>query len=173
MTATNTGGAGLAEFNALAPAEAERALLACCAAPGWAAEITAGRPYPDRSALLIAADAATAGLSWTDVETALAAHPRIGQRPAGAGREAAWSRREQAGVADADADTLAALVAANRAYEERFGHLYLVFASGRSDVELLAAALDRLGNDEETERRVVHAELGKIAKLRLERLVGE
>jgi 2-oxo-4-hydroxy-4-carboxy-5-ureidoimidazoline decarboxylase len=162
----------LSRFNTLAVADAEGELLACCAAPGWARELAAGRPYRDRDALLTAAGAALDRLDWPQVETALAAHPRIGQPAAGVSREAAWSRREQASVATADAPTRAALAEANRAYEERFGRVFLIFASGRTDAELLAAARHRLGNDEATERRVVRAELAKIARLRLERLVG-
>jgi 2-oxo-4-hydroxy-4-carboxy-5-ureidoimidazoline decarboxylase len=158
----------LAGFNALDAAAAQEALLACCASPRWAAEVAAGRPYPSLQAALEAAETASKALSWADVATALAAHPRIGERPTGTSREAAWSRREQAGVAGADA---AAFADANRAYEERFGHIYLIFASGKSQQELLAAARERLHNDDATERRIVQEELGKIAKLRLERLV--
>jgi 2-oxo-4-hydroxy-4-carboxy-5-ureidoimidazoline decarboxylase len=135
--------------------------------------VAAGRPYPDLVALRAAADAASRALTWADVAQALAAHPRIGHRPAGPGREAAWSRREQAGVAGADAAARAARAAANREYEARFGHLFLVCASGRSDAELLAAARARLANDETTERAVVADELRRIAALRLDRLVGQ
>lgn len=163
----------VAGFNALSAAEARQALLACCAAPDWAAAVTAGRPYPDRGTLLAAADAALRALSWPQVAQALAAHPRIGERAAGTGPDAAWSRREQAGMDAADASTRAALAQANRDYETRFGHLFLIFASGRSDTELLAAARERLGHDEPTERRVVQEELRRIALLRLERLCDE
>jgi 2-oxo-4-hydroxy-4-carboxy-5-ureidoimidazoline decarboxylase len=158
-------------FNGLPAERAEADLLACCAVPGWAAGVLAGRPYPRRSALMIAADAGLRALSWPDVAQGLAAHPRIGERVAGAGREADWSRREQAGAAAADEAAKAALVQANRTYEQRFGHVLLVFASGKSDTELLAAAQDRLGNDDATERVVVAGELRKIAMLRLERLI--
>ncbi|MFC0527013.1 2-oxo-4-hydroxy-4-carboxy-5-ureidoimidazoline decarboxylase [Phytohabitans kaempferiae] len=161
--------AGVADFNALPSAEAERLLLACCAAPAWAEAVAAGRPYPDRMALHAAGDAAAQSLTWADVLQALSAHPRIGERPAGAGREAAWSRREQAGADDPS--LAAALVAANREYEERFGHVFLIFASGRSAAEMLAVARERLTHDEATERPVVREELRKIALLRLERLV--
>jgi 2-oxo-4-hydroxy-4-carboxy-5-ureidoimidazoline decarboxylase len=89
----------------------------------------------------------------------------------GGGREADWSRREQAGAQEAGASTAQALVEANRAYEERFGHVFLIFATGRSATELLAAAHERLGNDDDTERRVVLAELAKITQLRLRRLL--
>lgn len=158
-------------FNGLPAERAEADLLACCAVPRWAQWIAARRPYRRRSDLVIAADAALRALTWTDVAQGLAAHPRIGERVAGSGREADWSRREQAGAAAADEATKAALVQANRKYEERFGHVFLVFASGKSDRELLAAAQDRIGNDEATERVVVAGELRKIAMLRLERLI--
>lgn len=141
-------------------------LRACCAAPAWAAAILAGRPYPDRAAVRAAADAAARALSWDDVLIALEAHPRIGERAAGESREAAWSRREQGKVTPDDA-----LVAANRAYEEKFGHVFLIFASGKGKEEILAAAQDRLGNDVVTEREIVRDELRKIALLRLEQVL--
>ena len=141
-------------------------LRACCAAPAWGATILAGRPYPDRAALLAAADAAGRALSWDDVLLGLAAHPRIGERAAGETKEAAWSRREQESVRPDEA-----LVAANRAYEEKFGHVFLIFASGRSQEEIVAAAGQRMQNDEETERRVVRDELRKIALRRLEQVL--
>jgi 2-oxo-4-hydroxy-4-carboxy-5-ureidoimidazoline decarboxylase len=132
----------------------------------------AARPYADREAVLAAADAASRALSWAEVLTGLAAHPRIGERAAGDSTEAAWSRREQSAAAgSADDTTRAALVAANRAYEERFGHVFLIFASGRGPAEILAAARERLGNDEAAERPVVADELRRIALLRLERLL--
>ena len=155
-------------FNGLPAGEAERELLACCAAPRWAAAVADGRPYPTKDAALAAADAAARGMTWADVEMALAAHPRIGERAAGDSREAAWSRREQSGAAASGA-----LVEAHRQYEDRFGRVLLVFASGRTEAELLAAARERLGNDDETERTVVAGELRKIALLRLERLIDE
>jgi 2-oxo-4-hydroxy-4-carboxy-5-ureidoimidazoline decarboxylase len=160
------------EFNALAAAGAEAALGAVCAAPGWARDVAAGRPYAAVDDLVAAGLARYDRLGWAELAAALAAHPRIGQRPAGESPEAAWSRREQAGVADADARVQEALAEANRAYEERFGHLFLIFASGRSAPEILAAARERLGNDEETEHAVVRVELRQIVRLRLERLVS-
>jgi 2-oxo-4-hydroxy-4-carboxy-5-ureidoimidazoline decarboxylase len=163
----------LAWLNALVPADAERELSACCAARAWVRAVAAGRPYPDRAALLAAGDAALAGLAWPDIAEALARHPRIGQRAGGTGRDAAWSRREQAGVEDAGAAVRDELAEANRAYERRFGYVFLIFATGRTPAELLAAARARLGNDEPTEREVVRAELAKITRLRLERLLTE
>jgi 2-oxo-4-hydroxy-4-carboxy-5-ureidoimidazoline decarboxylase len=163
----------LGRFNALSPAAAEQQLLVCCASSAWARAVAGGRPYRSGAALSAASATVLARLSWSDIAEALAAHPRIGQPPGGTGRDAAWSRREQAGVDDADAAVRAALAEANRDYERRFGRVFLIFASGRTPVELLAAARDRLAGDEATEREVVRAELIKITQLRLERLLSE
>ena len=171
LTKVDESGA-LTRFNALPPAVAERELAACCASRAWLRAVVAGRPYRSGAALIAAGDAALAKLAWSDVAEALAAHPRIGQRAAGAGQDAAWSRREQAGVEDTDAAVRAALVEANRRYEQRFGHVFLIFATGRTPAEMLAAAQARLAHDESTERRVVREELAKIVHLRLARLLG-
>ena len=159
-------------FNSLPAARLTEDLLACCAAPAWGSKLAAGRPYRSRSALFAAAGAASEGLTWPEVLVGLSAHPRIGERAAGDSKEAAWSRREQSAAASSGDDaTRAALVEANRAYEERFGHVFLIFASGRSQEEILAVARARITNDEASERGVVAGELGKIALLRLERLL--
>jgi 2-oxo-4-hydroxy-4-carboxy-5-ureidoimidazoline decarboxylase len=122
--------------------------------------------------VLAAADAAARGLSWPDVLQGLSAHPRIGERAQGDSQEAAWSRREQSTAASSgDDDTRAALIAANHAYEDKFGHVFLIFASGRTQEEILAAARERIGNNEALEREIVAGELRKIALLRLERLL--
>jgi 2-oxo-4-hydroxy-4-carboxy-5-ureidoimidazoline decarboxylase len=165
-----SGRAGLAALNAL-PAEAARQrLLACCSSARWAEEMTAGRPYASAGELLARSDAAVAGLAQADLEQALAGHPRIGRRP---GPADGWSRREQAGVQAADRATIQALADGNEAYERRFGHIYLVCASGRSGDELLALLRERLGNDPEAEWGVVRRELGQINRIRLRRLLDE
>ncbi|MEV4285223.1 2-oxo-4-hydroxy-4-carboxy-5-ureidoimidazoline decarboxylase [Nonomuraea bangladeshensis] len=163
----------LAAFNAAPAGQAEEELRACCASTAFAARVAAGRPYGDLAGLLAAAEAAAGALAWPDVLEALAAHPRIGERPAGAGREAAWSRQEQSGVGGGDGgDLRAALAEGNRAYEARFGHVYLVCATGLGGAELLARLRERLGNDEERERAAVRGELAKITRLRLVKLMG-
>jgi 2-oxo-4-hydroxy-4-carboxy-5-ureidoimidazoline decarboxylase len=159
-------------FNALPAVRLEEDLLACCAAPAWGAAVAAKRPYRERAEILAEADAAARGLTWDEVLTGLSAHPRIGERAAGDSAEAAWSRREQSAAAQsADETTRTALIEANRAYEERFGHVFLIFASGRTQAEILAAARERLGNDEATERAIVADQLRRIALLRLERVL--
>jgi 2-oxo-4-hydroxy-4-carboxy-5-ureidoimidazoline decarboxylase len=159
-------------FNSLPAGRLADDLRACCAAPAWGAAVAAKRPYRDRPELLAAAGAAARDLGWADVLAGLSAHPRIGERAAGHSAEAAWSRSEQSTAArTADEATRAALVEANRAYEERFGHVFLIFASGRTQEEILAAARARLANDEETERVIVTEQLSRIAVLRLERVL--
>lgn len=160
----------LASLNSAAVDEHLRtALRGCCAAESWGRRIIQDRPYRDEAALLATSDAATTGLDAEGLAQALAGHPRIGER-ASAGH-AAWSSQEQAGVSGADAQVREQLAAANRAYEERFGHVYLVCATGRTAEELLDICRQRLANDHVSERGVVLAELAKINRLRLEKLL--
>ncbi|MEU9840855.1 2-oxo-4-hydroxy-4-carboxy-5-ureidoimidazoline decarboxylase [Actinomadura sp. NPDC048032] len=147
-------------------------LAACCASRRWIAAV-GGRAYPDLAALRAASRRALDGLDWADVEEALAAHPRIGDRVGGGTLEARWSRGEQAAARAAETDVQNALVAGNRAYEERFGHVFLIRASGRSALEMLAALRERLGNDPAAERDAVRRELAEIVDLRLARLGEE
>lgn len=160
-------GIGLPAFNALPAGQARDALLACCSAAHWADEVAAGRPYPSLAGLL---ERAGAALTEEDVGQALAGHPRIGQAPSQS--HSSWSRGEQAGVAASGDQVLAGLAEGNQAYEERFGHIYLVCAAGRSAPELLQILRERLENDPEAERQVVRDELRKINELRLTRLIG-
>jgi 2-oxo-4-hydroxy-4-carboxy-5-ureidoimidazoline decarboxylase len=158
----------LDSLNALPAGLARRRLLACCSAARWAEELVSGRPYSSADEILARSDDATASLAPADLEQALAGHPRIGAGAAADER----SRREQAGVLGADPATMTALAGGNEAYERRFGHIYLVCATGRSAPELLALLRERLGNDPGTERGVVRRELGKINRIRLRRLLG-
>lgn len=166
-----TEGLGLARLNALSAPEAEQVLLGYCSARRWAEDLVAGRPYPSPQDLYAAAEAALQRLDEAGVDEALSGHPRIGEQATGA--QGSWSRREQRGVATATEDALAAIADGNRAYEARFGHVYLVCATGKDAGELLALLRRRLHNDRVTERRVVRDELAKINRLRLARLVGE
>jgi 2-oxo-4-hydroxy-4-carboxy-5-ureidoimidazoline decarboxylase len=160
-------GIGLPAFNAMPDGRAREVLLGCCRAAGWAEKVAAGRPYTSLDSLLTQAGAA---LTDEDVTEALAGHPRIGDTRADT--HSSWSRGEQAGVSGSDDTMLAELAAGNRAYEERFGHIYLVCAAGRSAAELLAILRDRLSNDPDTERQVTRGELRKINELRLTKLLG-
>ncbi|MFE7741841.1 2-oxo-4-hydroxy-4-carboxy-5-ureidoimidazoline decarboxylase [Nocardia sp. NPDC057455] len=159
---------GLAGFDALSEDAAYRAVLGCCSSPGFARSLVAGRPYRSVDALLDTADEVLARLPESELDLALAGHPRIGERP-----RSTASAREQAGVAGAADAVRAALAEGNRAYEERFGHIYLVCASGKSGEELLALLTARLRNDPETERRIMRTELGKINRVRVHALLAE
>jgi 2-oxo-4-hydroxy-4-carboxy-5-ureidoimidazoline decarboxylase len=142
-------------------------LTTCLAVARWVDAMLAGRPYADLDALFAASDTATP-LRPDEVQAAMAAHPRIGEKAAGGGTSATWSRSEQSGVDDS---TAAGFAAANAEYEQRFGHVYLVCASGRSGPELLADLRGRLANDPDTELAIAGRELAKIAKLRLRKAV--
>jgi 2-oxo-4-hydroxy-4-carboxy-5-ureidoimidazoline decarboxylase len=161
----------LEEFNEQPADQAVRALRACNAAPRFAEEVAAGRPYPSADALVARAEKVARALPWAEVEVALDAHPRIGDRVEGTSAEAASSRREQSSMTDADAEVRAALVEGNRAYEERFGHVFLIRASGRSPEEILAELRRRLANDETVERAEATEQLAQITGLRVRGLV--
>ena len=165
--------ARLDEFNDEPPDRAAEAVRACNAAPRFAAELVAGRPYPDVDSLVARAEEVARALPWDEVSVALAAHPRIGDRPEGSSAEAAASRREQSSMTDADASTRAALVDGNRAYEERFGHVFLIRAAGRSPGEMLAELRRRLANDADTERTEATEQLAQITALRVKGLVSD
>jgi 2-oxo-4-hydroxy-4-carboxy-5-ureidoimidazoline decarboxylase len=157
----------LHEFNAAPEPEAREAVTACADIPPWVDGVVGGRPYPTPDAALTHADALAQDWTDADVDRALAQHPRLGERHAGAGAEAAHSAAEQSGVS---ADQR--LLAGNRAYEQRFDRVFLIRAAGRGTDEVLAALEQRLRNDDATERRVVAAELREIALLRLGQLVA-
>jgi 2-oxo-4-hydroxy-4-carboxy-5-ureidoimidazoline decarboxylase len=155
------------ELNQLPAPTASRALSGVCSAERWVGAILAGRPYPSVDALIARSDAAVAAMTEADLRGALAGHPRIGDTQTAA----SWSGQEQAGVQVEDAEFMRALAVANSAYEQRYGHIYLVCASGRSGRDLLELLLERLRNDRATEWRVVGAELAKINQIRLRKLV--
>ncbi|HEU0015511.1 MAG TPA: 2-oxo-4-hydroxy-4-carboxy-5-ureidoimidazoline decarboxylase [Longimicrobium sp.] len=166
---------GIARLNRLPAHEAEAELLTCCGSRRWAREMAAQRPFADADELMEAADRTWWGLPREDWLEAFRAHPRIGERRAEraqTGREQGWSRGEQAGMDSAADETRRALAEGNRAYEERFGHIYLVCASGRGADELLSILRSRLGNDPETELRVAAEEQRRITRLRLEKLLA-
>lgn len=153
----------LASFNAAPEQEAQAEMLACCASRRFAAAMAAGRPYPSLAAAEAAVETVFDSLTWPDVLEAMDAHPRIGARVSG------QSAAEQSGVAD---DSRAALQAGNAAYEERFGHVFLICATGLSGEQMLASLRQRLANDETSERLAATAELRKITVLRVRKALA-
>ncbi|NIH83276.1 2-oxo-4-hydroxy-4-carboxy-5-ureidoimidazoline decarboxylase [Amycolatopsis granulosa] len=160
----------LEEFNSAAPGPLTTALRACCDVPAWADKVRAGRPYANAGALVAVADQAARELTAAEVDRALAAHPRIGERAQGKDVESAWSRQEQSAVGG-DPGTAAALIEGNRAYEAKFGRVFLICATGLSGEQILANLRERLGHTPEEEAPVVAGELRKIAVLRVRKLV--
>ena len=185
---TDSGQVPVAELNEATVATAAGLLRPACASTRWIEQMVSGRPHGSLPALVAASDATIAALDWPDIEHALTAHPRIGDRlpdhgvppgredredrsapPDREDREVGWSRQEQSGTRDAGPDLQAGLRAGNAAYTERFGHVFLICATGMSAASMLAALQARLGHDPGTEREVVRDELTKIVRLRLAR----
>jgi 2-oxo-4-hydroxy-4-carboxy-5-ureidoimidazoline decarboxylase len=160
--------ATLGSFNAAPAPDAERDVLACCASTAFAKAVAGGRPYPDAAALLAAVDAAFDALTWDDILESMNDHPRIGDHTAQGGMSAA----EQSGAAAAADEVKQGLADGNRAYEQRFGHIFLICASGLSGPEMLTQLRARLENNQDAERDVVRAELLKITRLRMTKLLS-
>jgi len=150
--------------------EAERRLYACFASRRWSHRVAVGWPYADLPALLDAAERAWADLGPSDWAEALQGHPRIGE---GGGSAPVASEREQQAVKGSSPDVLERLAQENRRYEDRFGHIFLISAVGKSASEILAALHERMENEPETETQVAAAEHRKIARTRLEALIRQ
>ncbi|MFF7976127.1 2-oxo-4-hydroxy-4-carboxy-5-ureidoimidazoline decarboxylase [Streptomyces sp. NPDC007905] len=168
MTTTSTP-PGLARFNVLEEHAALAALHEACASTEWARRLLAGRPYATAEDLYAAGDAAMTELSTADLEEAMAGHPPIGRPKAGD----PTSAREQAGMAGAAEELRAEMLELNLAYQEKFGHVFLICATGRTGEQLRDAVKERIGNAPEREREIVRTELGRINRIRLARLVEE
>lgn len=161
---TSSASPGLAWFNAADTPEAAGRLHHVCASSAWASAVLAGRPYGSVEALLAASDAAMVTLTAEDLGEAMAGHPPIGRPKPGD----AVSAREQSGVREALREELLEF---NLTYQDRHGHVFLICATGRTGDEMLAALKERIGNDTDTERGIVRTELGKINRIRLQRLM--
>jgi len=145
------------------------ALLTACHSQRWAETVADARPYPDVETLQRTADEVWQRLDPADWREALDGHPRIGEQ---GGTSAEFSRQEQAGMSGAPDDLRAAIAAGNRRYEDRFGHVFLISAAGRSPEQILAALRLRLGNDPAAELKVAADEHRRITRLRLAKLLA-
>ncbi|MFF4396512.1 2-oxo-4-hydroxy-4-carboxy-5-ureidoimidazoline decarboxylase [Streptomyces sp. NPDC001480] len=160
---------GLARFNALEEHAAFAALHDACASTVWAGRLLAARPYATADDLYAASDAAMAELATEDLDEAMAGHPPIGRPKPGDPASA----REQRGMAGASAELRAEMLELNLAYQEKFGHVFLICATGRTGEQMRDALQARIGNPPEQEREIVRTELGRINRIRLARLVEE
>jgi allantoicase len=165
---------GIERFNQLSVAQARKALFDCCGSKKWVEQIISLRPFLSAANLLDASDKTWSALERREWLAAFRHHPAIGGRSAkGKQSETArrWSAGEQSAAQQASADTLAALAAANRAYQAKFGHVFLICASGKSSEEILKNLQKSLLTDPEEELRNAAEEQRKITRLRLEKLL--
>jgi 2-oxo-4-hydroxy-4-carboxy-5-ureidoimidazoline decarboxylase len=156
----------LNELNALDVGAATRELARCCGSTRWADAMATARPFQTADDLYRAADEVWWSLDSGDWLEAFGHHPRIGERTAG------WAKDEQAGARGAAQMTLDSLTALNREYERKFGHVFLIFATGKSADDMLGELRRRLTHDPAPELRIAAGEQAKITRLRLQKLLA-
>jgi 2-oxo-4-hydroxy-4-carboxy-5-ureidoimidazoline decarboxylase len=162
-------------LNQLPAGQARAAFGRCCGAVRWVEGMLEARPFRDEPHLYAAAEDAWNRLSPDDWREAFGHHPRIGDKDALRARFAStrdWARGEQAGALLASEEVVDALARENQAYEERFGHIFILCATGKTAAEMLDLLRARQGNDPSTELRIAAAEQAKITRLRLEKLLA-
>jgi OHCU decarboxylase len=158
----------LDELNTSDEASGRTALMRCCGSVHWADAILARRPFATQRVLEDAATEVWWELTTDDWREAFHAHPKIGSR-----QTAGWSSGEQSGVASASERVLEELAKGNAAYEQRFGWIFLVNATGKSAADILRILKDRLYNDTSAELRVAAGEQAAITRIRLRKLLDE
>jgi|SRR5687767_2310065 len=164
----------LQRLNTLAPPQAQAELLKCCGSAKWARQMVERRPFEDLDDLLAQAENIWWSLDETEWLEAFAHHPKIGEKKAAAPQSdeaRRWSEAEQAKASSASTETSLALGEANRHYEQRFGYIFIVCATGKSSEEILSILNERLANSPENELRMAAAEQAKITQLRLRKLL--
>jgi OHCU decarboxylase len=165
---------GIERLNSLTHDEAEAELLKCCGSTAWACGMSARRPFKGADELLHMADEVWSNLESDDWLEAFSRHPKIGERRAATAQtqeEQSWSKQEQSGVRAADEAARAELSELNRVYEERFGYVFIICATGKSASEMLTELRSRLRNDRETEITRAAGEQRRITQLRLRKLL--
>jgi 2-oxo-4-hydroxy-4-carboxy-5-ureidoimidazoline decarboxylase len=163
----------LNHINKLNADEALEAFLKCCGSVIWARSMVAARPFSNDSDLLRAAETAFTSMEKSDWLDAFAAHPKIGDLNSlrqKYGNTKDWAQNEQSGVAGTSSEVLENLAAGNSAYEERFGYIFIVCATGRSAAEMLEILNSRVDNDADIEFKVAAEEQKKITRIRLEKI---
>ncbi len=159
----------LAELNSLSAVDAADALKPCCGSQRWAEEMSARRPFSNSAELHRASDVVWRMLGTKDRLEAFAAHPKIGETK----NVSQWSKNEQEGIATASDSVKSRLAQLNREYQERFGFIFIICATGKAAPEMLAALEERLGNSLEVEMQVAGEEQMKIVHLRLDKLIQQ
>jgi OHCU decarboxylase len=163
-------------LNALAPQACRAELLKCCGSERWAERMAAARPFDDINSMLESADKIWWELDAKDWLEAFSHHPKIGEKKAAVVQSveaARWSEQEQSAARTVEEETRAELLALNRAYEERFGFIFIVCATGKTGEEMLSLLRERLHNDKDTELRIAAEEQRRITHLRLRKLLEQ
>ena len=160
-------GIGLDVFNELHSRKAVHALYECCYSVPLAADLARRRPYADHDALFRQADKLLFGLGEESIDSILQAYRDIGRRPG-----SKKSQSEQCAVWCDQPEVTYQLGEASKRYREHFGFDFVMYISGYTPQDVLAAIIDRLHNDSETERKVVRNELARINRTRVERMLG-
>jgi 2-oxo-4-hydroxy-4-carboxy-5-ureidoimidazoline decarboxylase len=163
----------LQQFNEADRAQLDATLRPCVDNQRWIDEIAAARPFTTLNQLFSQALNAANPFTPSEVAAAVAHHPRIGERAAGNSAEAALSRKEQSAVDPSNQALAQALAEGNRAYEEKFGQVFLIRAAGRTPQEILAVLQKRLGNTPDQEAPIVAQQLREIAVLRLKGVMSQ
>ena len=166
---------GLEQLNRASREAAEAAFLSCCGSRRWAQEMTRARPFAGVSELLNKAEEIWRNLEARDWLEAFAAHPKIGAKKAvreTTARSAEWSQGEQSGTRRATDSERTELEKLNRLYEDKFGFIFIVCATGKSAVEMLGICRRRLGNTADAELAAAADEQRKITEIRLKKLLG-
>jgi len=165
----------LVRWNAATAADAVREIMPCCGSKSWAQRLTDRRPVSSEASLLTASDEIWRTLQSSDWLEAFYSHPRIGESSAKApvgSQSTSWSLEEQGQVTTATDTVKADLAVANRVYEEKFGHIFIVCATGKSAAEILAILRLRMQNDGTTELREAAEEQRQITQFRLRKWLG-
>jgi OHCU decarboxylase len=134
--------------------------------------MVAMRPFASVDLIYSEADRIWLGLSKVDWLETFSHHPRIGERNLDQPKfaaTAAQSSREQSGMAAATDEQRREFAAGNETYQRKFGHVFLICATGKSAAEMLAQLRARLGNTSEVELKNAALEQAKIIRLRLEK----
>jgi len=164
----------LARWNGLPLEEAAREILPCCGSRTWAASMASKRPIQDEASLVATSDTIWRSLGESDWLEAFRSHPRIGETRAEkdvAASSAAWSAQEQQKAATADEAVKMTLKWGNREYEQKFGRIFIVCATGKSASEILEILRHRLHNDEATELQLAAEEQRQVMHIRLRKWI--
>jgi OHCU decarboxylase len=164
----------LAWLNSLPVDEAAKELLQCCGSKRWARQMANARPYENVANVIARANEIWWSLDRDEWLEAFRSHPRIGEKKAAesvSAQSKQWSGQEQAGVNTASTETTNALATLNHAYEQKFGFIFIICATGRTSDEMLAALRERLEHDAAEELPIAAAEQCKITELRLKKLL--